>query len=293
MADTFTTRAPLVRSVLHPTDFSPASARAFAHALAIALLGQTEFTILHVSPNKRTGDDWSRFPAVRETLERWELLEAGSPRAAVFDQLRVDVRKIALRSRHPVLATATILRDEPSDLIVLGTEGRKGMPRWIDRSDAEAMARWSHTMTLFVPADAGRDIVSLSDGDLNLKNILVPVDRKPDCTAALEFARRAAEVLADENQKVAITLLHVGESPPPAPALQEGPKWTWDTENRQGETVAEILAAADRHVADLIVMATAGHDSVLDVLRGNVTEQVLRQAPCPLLAVPATLDSSE
>lgn len=143
-------------------------------------------------------------------------------------------------------------------------------------------------MTLFVPADAKREMVALQDGDLKLNSIIVPIDRQPDCTAALEFARRAAEVIGDEEQKVPITLLHVGESRPSVPALQEGPKWTWRTENRQGEIVAEILAAADRHVADLIVMATAGHDSVLDVLRGSVTEQVLRQAPCPLLAVPAS-----
>ena len=39
---------PLVDSVLHPTDFSSASDTAFAHALAIALIRKTKFTILHV-----------------------------------------------------------------------------------------------------------------------------------------------------------------------------------------------------------------------------------------------------
>jgi nucleotide-binding universal stress UspA family protein len=287
MKDSFVTRAALVRSVLHPTDFSPASARAFAHALAIALLRQTDLTILHVSPGKESGTDWSRFPPVRETLERWGLLEAGSPRSAVFDQLRVRVRKVSLRRRSPFLATAAFLNEQASDLIVLATEGREGPSRWIDRSDAEAIARWSHTMTLFVPSLAKRAIVSLETGDVNLRNILVPVDREPDCAAALEFARRAAEVLGDEEKQVVITVLHVGDARAPALSLQDGPKWTWQTENRPGEVVAEILSAADRHAADLIVMATAGHDSVLDALRGSITEQVLRRAPCPLLAVPA------
>jgi nucleotide-binding universal stress UspA family protein len=36
-----------------------------------------------------------------------------------------------------------------------------------------------------------------------------------------------------------------------------------------------------------MMMATAGHEGILDALRGSVTQQVLRQAPCPLLAVPA------
>ena len=34
---------PFVHSVFHPTDFSPASNLAFAHALAIALLRETSF----------------------------------------------------------------------------------------------------------------------------------------------------------------------------------------------------------------------------------------------------------
>jgi nucleotide-binding universal stress UspA family protein len=276
---------PLVRSVLHPTDFSPASERAFAHALAIALLRQTEFTILHVGSTMGSSAEWSSFPAVRDTLERWDLLESGSPKSAVFEELQVRVKKVELRDWSPARATAKFLDQEPHDLIVLATEALEGFSRLINRSDAEAIANWSRTMTLFVPADAKRALVALEDGDLTLKNILVPVDGEPDCTAAVEFARRAAEVLSDEN--VTITLFHVGDSQPPAATLVEGPRWTWHTEHRPGEPVAEILAAADRHAADLIVMATAGHDSVLDALRGSTTERVLRQAPCPLLAVPA------
>src|SRR5512145_1885613 len=38
---------PFVRAVLHPTDFSPASEAAFAHALAIALVRETKLWILH------------------------------------------------------------------------------------------------------------------------------------------------------------------------------------------------------------------------------------------------------
>jgi nucleotide-binding universal stress UspA family protein len=34
-------------------------------------------------------------------------------------------------------------------------------------------------------------------------------------------------------------------------------------------------------------MATEGHEGILDALRGSVTEQVVRRAPCPVLAVPA------
>ena len=287
MIETTVHTTPLVESVLHPTDlaFSQVSERAFAHALAIALLGETEFTILHVGQEHKVDVDWNHYPSVRQTLERWGLLEAGSPQSAVFDKFRVKVRKMALRSGNPVNATSDFLDHEPTDLIVLATEGREGAARWFNRSYAESIARWSRTMTLFVPADSERDLVSMKDGTRTLKNILVPVDWNPDCTAAVEFARRAAEVLG--NGKVSITLLHIGDSQPEIPMLKEGAGWNWQVEQRQGDPVTEILSAADRYATDLIVMATAGHEGVLDVLRGSTTEQVLRKAPCPLLAVPA------
>jgi nucleotide-binding universal stress UspA family protein len=45
-------------------------------------------------------------------------------------------------------------------------------------------------------------------------------------------------------------------------------------------------AAGEREIG-LIVIATAGREGILDALRGSVTEQVLRRAPCPVLAAPA------
>jgi nucleotide-binding universal stress UspA family protein len=50
--------------------------------------------------------------------------------------------------------------------------------------------------------------------------------------------------------------------------------------------VDSIIQVANQHNVDLIVMATAGRDGILDALRGSVTEQVLRKSPCPLLAAP-------
>lgn len=278
-------QTPLVESVLHPTDFSSASETAFVHALAIALIRQTQFTILHVMRGRKSEVDWRSFPRVRETMERWGLLEPGSERSAVFDKFRVRVTKQVVHGRHTGLATAKFLEQRPHDLIVLATDGLEGPSRWINRSDAESIANWARTMTLFVPAGIERGLVSVQDGELNLKNILVPVDSEPDCEAALEFAKRAAVILG--NGDVTITVLHVGDAEFVIPLLSKEPGWTWQTDLRQGKAVDEIVAAADRYRSDLIVMATAGHDSVLDALRGTTTEQVLRRAPCPVLAVPA------
>ena len=113
---------PLVSSVLHPTDFSEASDKAFAHALAIALLRQTELTLLNVGESSKDDVPWSSFPPVRETLERWKLLEPGSPRSAVYEELNVEVQKIALRGSNPVRATVDYLDQMPHELVVLATE---------------------------------------------------------------------------------------------------------------------------------------------------------------------------
>ena len=274
---------PLVQSVVHPTDFSPASERAFAYALAIAVLRQTALTLLHVEKGKH---DWSKFPSVRKTLERWGLLEPGSSQDDVFAELGVRVTKLAIDGGAPVHSLLGWLDGHPADLLVVATEGRDGLARWLHGSVAEAMARASHTMTLFVPSDADRDMVSLADGNLSLANVLVPIDHSPDPRRTIEFARRVAELAGDD--RVTITLLHVG--PPgsaPRIATEDGTEWKFVRVDREGDPVEQIVAAADEVKADLVAMPTAGRAGVVEALCGSTTEQVLRRVRCPLLAVPA------
>ena len=70
------------------------------------------------------------------------------------------------------------------------------------------------------------------------------------------------------------------------------PGWSWSRIQQHGDVVETIRAAAVETQADLIVMVTAGHEGILDALRGSTTEQVLRHAPCPVLAVPAVIPST-
>lgn len=274
-----------IQTVVHATDFSTGSANAFAHALAVALVCRAKLTLLHVGSNGN--EDWSRFPAVRAMLERWGLLEPGSARAAVFEKFGVHVRKVAISSRFPALAVVDYLVEDPADLLVVATEGRDGAARWLRGSVAEAMARWSKTLTLFVPTDADRNVVALADGNLALNNILIAVDRTPDAGAAIEFARRLAEIVGEGH--VTITLLFVGaEADMPQVRAEDGTGWKFARMRREGDPVGEIVAAADLVRAELIVMPTAGRAGVFEALGGSTTERVLRQARCPVLAVPAS-----
>jgi len=58
-------------------------------------------------------------------------------------------------------------------------------------------------------------------------------------------------------------------------------------EQQSGEVVAEILAAAERLKADMIVMPIEDAKGLVEMLSGRTTQQVLRRAPCPVLAAPA------
>ncbi len=62
---------------------------------------------------------------------------------------------------------------------------------------------------------------------------------------------------------------------------------SWNYIARHGDVVEEILQVEQELAADLIVMPTQGHQGFLDALRGSTTEQIVRKAHCPVLAVPA------
>jgi nucleotide-binding universal stress UspA family protein len=273
-----TNTVPFVKSIFHPSDFSKASELAFAHALAIALFHKTELVIMHAGGD-RVGD-WAQFPPVRKTLERWGVLEPGSPRSAVYEKLSIMVTKVSAKG-NPVEASVRQIKKQKPDLVVLATRGRQGLPLWLKPSIAQAIARRTGAMTLFVPR-ACRGIISIH-GEIQLRRILVPIDNQPDPGEAVMRAAGAAEAFGDEA--VEIVVLHVnGEKLPPY-TRPDTQSCSWKELRRKGDVAEIILDLANN--TDLIVMATEGRHGIVDAMRGSVTEQVVRAAPCPVLAVPA------
>ncbi len=271
-----------IQSVLHPTDFSRASESAFAHALAISIARQARLTVLHAEDRAPDSKTWSSFPGVRDTLVRWGRLEDGSPRAAVLERLNVEIDKIAVKSRSAVAAIQDFVDNDPTDLIVVATQRRAGLSRWLSPSVAERTARKTKTMTLFVPRGA-RGFVSLEDGTIELQRVLVPVSRHPRPRCATEAAGRMAESFGSGN--VTVQALHIGRGFPEL-HLPQGSGWTWSKLTRSGELVDAIIETANDTRADLIVMPTEGRGGLRDALRGSITELVLRRTPCALLAAP-------
>ena len=286
MTDSRTSLA-FVDSILHATDFSEASRPAFAYALALSLLRQTKLTLLHVGDEHLSVEGWTKFPPVRKTLEKWGLLEPGSPKSSIFDSFAVRVKKVGIQDRHPARAIVEYLEKDPFDMLVLGTEGREGLPRWLEPSVAESAAGRSATRTLIVP-DGERGFISIETGQLFLRRVLVPVTRDTDSGDAIEMAVRAAQLgQVEGGAPVEIILLHVGSDTPIAPSPNpDMPYCTFVSESRDGDVVDEIIAEANDKQVELIVMATEGRNSLLDMIAGSTIQQVLRRTGCPLLAVP-------
>ena len=272
-------------SVLHPTDFSEASELAFAHALKLALLLGTKFTIFHTRDRKDKANNWHLFPAVRATLERWGILREGMSRLAVFDELGIEIKKVDMPGLSPMAEIFNYAESHPADLIVLATHGNECLDWCIQGDDIEQLVRQLAKDTLFIP-EGVRTFVSLQDGNVSLKNILIPVDREPNPESAIKDGAALAKAFGDDLLN--LTLIHVGDSEKmPAFNLPEDTQFRWNHIHRNGQVVDEIIAVANELSADLIVLPTRGRHGFLDVLRGSISKQVLQSAPCPVLAVAA------
>lgn len=279
MITRFSATASGIRSVLHPSDFSEASLIAFAHALKAALLSRSKLVLLHVSDEEQR--EWMEFPAVRDTLARWKLVPPGSPRSAVTE-LGIDVAKVIGQGSDPVKGVLGYIEQYGADLIVLATH-HHGFD-WLHRSVSEPVARKSREMTLFIPTGTS-GFVSLTDGSVSLRNVLIPIAATPRPESAIAGAVRLMQQLNCESGQ--FTLLHVGDNDSvPAVETAEVPGWKWHKVTKQGNVIDVILETSRQVDADLILMATDGRSGFLDALRGSHSERVLRHAPCPLLAIP-------
>jgi nucleotide-binding universal stress UspA family protein len=147
---------------------------------------------------------------------------------------------------------------------------------------------------------------------MSIARILVPIDFSDASARALEYGSRLASTLGAE-----LTIVHV-VAPLVTHAWMDGADqggdtidaWLNDAHATVADAVAsvrdhvpvvrgtvaigleaeEILDFASRQRIDLIVMGMHGHGRRARWIHGSVTDQVLRRAPCPVLAIPACVE---
>jgi nucleotide-binding universal stress UspA family protein len=270
--------------ILHTTDFSPQGHLAFVHALKLALAARGELNVVHVDVDgDQTNNDWSAFPGVRETLTSWGLLPPGAPTSSVYPLTGVHVVKHEIGYRDPLDGVMSLLRRHPVDMVVLASRAFEGLERWRHPSVAEPLARKADVPALFLPIGAD-GFVDPTTGAVRLGKILIPIDSSPRPEAAVGLAQTLVKALGAAGAE--IVMLHVGDEMLTV-ANTQGHRTEFKRPEEAKSVVDAIVEAAEEIKPDLIVMATQGHDGILDVLRGSTTEQVLRRAKRALLAVPA------
>ena len=284
-----------IHTVYHPTDFSRASQVAFHHALKLAVSTRCNLDVLHVDMHAEEAEDWSDFPRVRDTLSKWGVLPPGTSKQAMVETLGVDVTKTHLIShsvsksiaahlanRTPSISDMSVGRDY--QLVVMATRGQDGAPLWLVPSVSESLSRTTRVFTLFV-VGGSKPFINGETGTSSLSRILLPVD--PDIGSSVALLGITEMLAALKPSSAHVRAVFVGDEAD-APSVNWAPPSgvRFEQVTRSGAVTDTILAEAETFDADLIVMATQGRNGFLDALRGSTTDQVVRRAPCPDLAVP-------
>jgi nucleotide-binding universal stress UspA family protein len=267
----------MLSRIAHTTDFSPQSAAAFIHALALALVARGRLDILHVSPSAE--DDWQSFPHVREVLIGWGLLAPQSDRHDIANKLGVNISKVEINHSNVITGVSEFLMTHRPNLLVVATHGRQGVNRWLHGSVSEAVVRQSHVPTLLI-GPGGHGFVSTATGEIRLRRVLVPVTEHPAPARQLALLVSLFSELGVAPN--AFTLVHIADDPRDATQKEAFA----DVECLSGPVVETILSVADERCVDLIAMSTSRRPNLLEALRGRTTSRVVAEAPCPVLLLP-------
>jgi nucleotide-binding universal stress UspA family protein len=137
-----------IRTVLHPTDFSPQSDAAFQVACALARDHGAQLVLLHVKPPDIVYGEGFVLPPDFEAERRalTEQLEAMRPSDSALSVWRV------LHEGSPTEEILRAAQEVHCELIVMGTHGRTGVGRLLMGSVAEAVLRRAPCPVLTIKA---------------------------------------------------------------------------------------------------------------------------------------------
>ena len=278
-----------VRHILFTTDFSASARMAAGHALFLAQRHGATLHVLHVA---RPSDSASSL------LEGYDHLASS---IEVPDDVPLTRAQVQHRSAAQGILEYT--RAQKIDLVVMGTHGRSGLRRVTLGSVAEAVVRGAPCPVLTVHLKQKQDDQAvILEKTKHVEYILAPVDFSTPSRRSLFYARALAEVY-----EARVDLLHVmssdeAEADNEAGVIYEGPPGKANLKARlaamargarlkagvhviAGRLPASILDFAEREGVDLMVVGTHGRKGLNRVLVGSVAEQIIRQAPCPVLTV--------
>ncbi len=274
----------LTPRILVTTDFSEESERAFYHALSFAVAKQARLTLLHTGAESRNSVPWERFPGVRDTLCKWGLLSADASRTAVIEQLNLDVAKMAMRDDNPREGITDYLRRHPTDLLVMASEGRRGLGRLFSSSVAETVCRRTRSHTLMLPK-RGSGLVDSATGKSSLERVLCLVDPATDPRHAFAYLTQWLPTLG--GREVDVIVIAMNDNHEMTAVLPEPPGQYWRYAQSSGDIRQRISEGVRESKAELVAIVTRKPRGVLTRVRDSIVDLVLRELRLPLLSLPA------
>jgi nucleotide-binding universal stress UspA family protein len=299
------------RNVLFPTDFSPNARSALKYAAAFARNGNGRVIIFNAQDAKVPANLLTMSDHELESPEnRWLLQVRGG-----IKQLREDPLLKGVEVEHvvadgdPASAIGQVAVDYGTDLITLVTRTRKRLSRAFGGSIAEDIIAEAPCPVLAIKSPQ-HDFVEQREGEthIRLNRIVLATNFRPSSVAATQLATQIANrmgaelhalyVIGDYFEQIsamfpegglaALTRLrsYVGER---MSHLANGARLRTTTHIAEGRPYEEVVKLAARTDADLIVIGTAVHSSLFggSAVLGSEVERVIRNAPCPVLCVPA------
>jgi len=276
------------RNILFPTDFSANAQAALKYAAAFARHGGGRVLLFSVQDAKTAADLQSQ---VNELLA--DPLFSG-----------VDTEQIFVEG-EPAGQIAQGAVDHDIDLITVVMRGRNRLSRAFGSSIAEEIVAESPCAVLAVRPPQ-RDFVA-DQLEIRLKRVLLATNFRPSSVAATQLATQMANQLGAELHAVyvigdyfeqisvmfpegglaALTRLRSYVQERMAHLVRGGGGAV--THIAEGRPYQEIVKLAGAIDADLIVIGTAVHGSLFgnSQVLGSEIERVIRNAPCPVLCVPA------
>jgi nucleotide-binding universal stress UspA family protein len=291
----------MYETILVPTDGSVHAARAARQAEYVAGLFDADVHLLSVVDVDAEAGPFSAGGVGEDFVE--ELREgARESIRETNSHLGVDA-ETAVRTGRPSQAILEYVDEAGVDVIAMGTHGRTGVRRTVMGSVAERVLSHADVpvLTTRVPEEGA------VDEETEYEEILVPTDATETVDPAVEHALAVAE-RTDARIHV-VHVVHVGTTvgaglSTPAAVLsalesagEDATEQVADrareaglsavTEVREGTPAKSIVSYAEEADVDLLAMATAGRTGLSRFLLGSTTEQVIRHADRPVLAVNA------
>ena len=138
------------RFILHPTDLTPISEKAFAVAVSLARKHGAELLIAHALPPPTPLFE-------SESPHRAQAEVALARLADVAAEFGVSTRRILIDSTAPVSHSIVHCAEEVhADMIVMGTHGKTGIGRWLAGSHAARVITRAQCPVVIVRDGAAR-----------------------------------------------------------------------------------------------------------------------------------------